>query len=165
MSPTIPTRSPRRLVRFCLNRCLQCCALACICLLPAARAQGARAPSAFEMEQGARGALNTLIVAYAGNQPMLAEPMLDEAMIGRQVLLDQMRTSLNQQAQIQVSLRDVRSSIGDNVVAVTFSWEKRFLQIPAMTPVLRSGRAVFMWQRSAQGWRLVGISGDSPFAL
>jgi len=150
----------RRLARL----CLQCCAWAWICLLQGAHAQAA-APSAFEMEQGARGALNTLIVAYAGNQPLLAEPMLDEAMIGRQVLLDQMRISLNQQTQIQVSLRDVRSSIGDNVVAVSFSWEKRFLQIPAMTPVLRSGRAIFMWQRTAQGWRLIGISGDSPFAL
>jgi hypothetical protein len=119
--------------------------------------------SANELEQGARGAQNAMFAAYSGGQPMIAANTLDFAMIGRQVLADQIVASASQQAQIQINQTDVTLSIGDNVVSVNFNWEKRFLAQPALTPELRSGRAVFMWQRGTQGWRLVGVSGESPF--
>lgn len=120
--------------------------------------------SADALEQGARAAQNAMFAAYSGGQAMIAANTLDFAMIGRQVLADQIVSSASQQAQIQINQTDVKSSIGDGVVSINFNWEKRFLVQPALTPELRSGRAIFMWQRGTQGWRLVGVSGESPFA-
>ena len=132
--------------------------------LQLAGAQGAEAMSAPQLAQGARGALDSLLADYAGGRPQQAEMMFDAAMIGRQVLADQMRVSLNTQTQVKITLRDAQSTVGDDVVLLSVNWEKRFLLQPAMTPGLRSGRAVFMWQRGRDGWRLIGLSGDSPFA-
>lgn len=129
-----------------------------------ARPSSAAGQSINTLEVGARTAQNAMFAAYSGGQAMIAANTLDSAMIGRQVLGDQIVSSANQQAQIQINQTDVTLSIGDDVVSINFNWEKRFLVQPALTPGLRSGRAAFMWQRGAQGWRLVGVSGDSPFA-
>jgi len=161
--------------RLCLARrwvtragaALGACCLLVLAYIPAqpACAQGApQALSAPQLAQGARGALDALLAAYTSGQTQQAEMMLDIAMIGRQVLADQMRVSLAQHSQMRMTLRDAQSTVGDDVVLLSVNWEKRFLLLPAQSPGLRTGHAVFMWQRGRDGWRLIGLSGDSPFA-
>ena len=142
------------------------CLLLALAFTPArpARAQSDQGMSAPQLAQGARGALDALLAAYTSGQTQQAETMLDIAMIGRQVLADQMRLSLSQHTQMRMTLRDAQSTVGDDVVLLSVNWEKRFLLLPAQSPGLRTGHAVFMWQRGRDGWRLIGLSGDSPFA-
>jgi len=133
---------------------------------PAVQAQPAAAPaqSAQQLTQAAHDALDAMLADYASGQPLQAQNALDAAMIGRQGLADQMRVSLSQEVQVRVNLRDIEASVNAGTVVISANWERRFLRLPGMAPALRSGRAVFMWQLRREGWRLTGLSGDSPFA-
>jgi len=112
----------------------------------------------------ARAALDALLSAYAGGQLVDAEARLEPSMIGRQILIEQMRQSTVQQKQIRLLLRDTQATLGSgDVVLIVTAWEKRFLLVPALAPTLRSGRSTFLLQRDGDGWKLVGQSGDSPF--
>lgn len=153
-STTMPSKIMRRLL------------LVFIFILGTSFEVQARSPapaSTSEAQQEAIGALETLLSAYAEGNIAKAEGQIDPAMIGFQVLVEAMKTSVAQQKQIRVWLRDTNSLAGDGIVVIKTGWEKRFLSGPSLTPALRSGKANFMFRKSQDGWRLIGASGNNVF--
>ncbi|MDB5966520.1 MAG: hypothetical protein JWQ72_3020 [Polaromonas sp.] len=134
--------------------------LAAPALLRAA-AKGPVLPAEQSEAAQALAALRLFFATYAeGNQAQL-ELMVEPEMIGYSRLVDAARQAASGQKQIRVALFDVRTQVADGAVFVHARWEKRFVRLPAQ-PVLKAGRAMFTMKRSAAGWRLAGLDGDSP---
>jgi hypothetical protein len=85
-------------------------------------------------------------------------------MIGFGVLMQKVHDSIAAQKQIRIALKDLQTTVGPDAAFVRVSWEKRFLALPAMTAVLRSGSCILVFQRDGANWRLAGITGDNLFA-
>lgn len=112
----------------------------------------------------ALAALEGILAAYSEGQALRAEAMVEPAMIGRQQLIDAMRLSIAQQKQIRISLHDTQMVNGDDVVVLRTGWDKRYLTLPDMAPMVRKGQTLFLMQLTKQGWKLAGQSGDNLFA-
>jgi hypothetical protein len=123
-----------------------------------------KSASSNSQEQAARETLEKLIHAYESGESITADPYLDPAMVGTQVLLENIRDTQAQQKQIRVILKDTQTAASADVVIFTSRWEKRYLALPGMTPKLATGTASLMMSYSAAGWRLSGMTGDNLFA-
>lgn len=110
-------------------------------------------------------ALEEIFTAYSEGNTLRAEAIVDSTMIGRQQLIDAMRLSISQQKQIRVSLYDVQTVMGNDVVVIRTGWSKHYLTLPNMVPNIRKGQTIFLMQLTKEGWRVVGQSGDNIFAL
>ena len=123
---------------------------------------GAGAPH-YVSTQVAMAELGELLAAYSAGNTALAETMVLVSMIGRQQLFDAMRASLALQKQIRISLRDPRFANTDSVIIIQTNWDKRYLTLPTLAPKLQSGSSSFVMQKTPDGWRLAGLSGDNIF--
>lgn len=124
-----------------------------------------RSASSAGMEQAARETLEKLIHAYESGEPITADPYLDPAMVGTQVLLENIRDTQAQQKQMRVVLKDVKTVVSADLVIFTAKWEKRYLTLRGMAPRLVTGAASWtMRDVGGAGWRLSGIAGDNVFA-
>lgn len=112
----------------------------------------------------ALAALEGIFAAYSDGQALRAEAMMEPAMIGHQQLIDAMRLSISRQKQVRISLHDTKMVTGNDVVVIHTGWDKRYLALPGMDPMVRRGQTIFLMQLTKQGWKLAGQSGDNIFA-
>jgi hypothetical protein len=136
----------------------------CSSLVASTKPVVTKSASSNSMEQAAKEAMGKLIRAYESGEPITADPYLDPAMVGTQVLLENIRDTQTQQKQIRIALKDMQTAVSAGMVIFTVKWEKRYLALPAMTPKLATGTASLMMSYSAAGWRLSGMTGDNLFA-
>lgn len=114
--------------------------------------------------QPALTALNEIIAAYSQNNINRVESIIDPAMIGRTQLLESMRTSLNQEKQIQIELRNIETVNSNNLIVIRTGWEKRYLKLPSMNGAIAQGQSIFMMQLFNTQWKLAAQSGDNIFS-
>jgi len=124
-----------------------------------------RAPLDTTDIQSARNALDLLLSAFSASLPSEAEKLLDPQMIGYSRVMDGVRDIGIQHRQLRVSLSDVHTQAMDDVVIIQARWETRSVQVPAMTPIRRSGTCVFVMRHEGAAWKLTALSGDNPFGL
>jgi hypothetical protein len=123
------------------------------------------APAGAKDIRQAQAALRSLVVAYTAGKPADMEALVSPAMIGYAAIVDGARQA-SLQKQLRLTLSDLRAqpSADATLVLVQARWEKRFVRLPAGVQVRKSGSAVFTLQRTEDGWKLSGLSGDNPFA-
>lgn len=133
-----------------------------------AQAQGskpAEVPVADLAEAGrAQQALEDFIRAYETGNIGLLRSKLDPAMIGYQRFIDGMIQDGNRLKQIRIHLLDTQTLAGPDVAMIQTSWEKRFLSATSLQPDLNTGKSQFLLHRGKDGWRVVAVGGDNPFA-
>lgn len=133
-----------------------------------AQAQGskpAEVPVADLAEAGrAQQALEEFIRAYETGNIGLLRSRLDPAMIGYQRFIDGMIQDGNRLKQIRIHLLDTQTLAGPDVAMIQTSWEKRFLSVTSLQPDLNTGKSQFLLHRGKDGWRVVAVGGDNPFA-
>ena len=114
--------------------------------------------------KSALNALDKIFAAYSKNDISSVESLIDPEMIGRQQLLESMRTTLNSEKQIQIELRNTETITGKNIIVVRTGWDKRFLKVPNMAAAKVEGQTVFMMQFINNEWKLAAQSGDNIFS-
>jgi hypothetical protein len=139
-------------------------AFAAASLVSSAFADQAASAAQAKGSEGVERALKELIAAYENADANGVEAHLDPTMIGFGVLMQKVHDSIAAQKQIRIALKDLQTTVGPDAALVRVSWEKRFLALPAMTAVLRSGSCILVFQRDGANWRLAGITGDNLFA-
>jgi len=130
------------------------------CAAQPAQQQAAIIPPAAD----ALAALEGILAAYAEGQTLHVETKVEPAMIGYQQWIDAMRLSHAQQKQIRIALHDTQVVNGSDTVTIRSAWDKRYLSLPELSPVLRKGQSVFLMQLTQDGWKLAAQSGDNLFA-
>ena len=110
-------------------------------------------------------ALQNLLISYAQSNYGQVESLVDVTMIGRQELVEGIRTASMKEAQIKVTLENtVTHEVGKDVVVVKTDWEKKYMKLPSRTEESKRGHSLFFMQKNQKNWKLVGQSGDNLFA-
>lgn len=137
----------------------------CACATPDKTAASVySSASNLAMQSDAKQMLITMLNQYAQGEISLAQQWLEEDMMGRQVIIDNMQQSHTQQKQIELKLSDTTMAQTNDTVMIQITWEKRFLRIPTMQAQLKQGKTQFLLTSKHAIWKLVGMSGDNVFA-
>jgi hypothetical protein len=121
--------------------------------------------ASLEKAPAARQALERALQGYGQENLKPLETMLPPRFVGRSLLLDSARSTFNEQKQIRITLSDVRYSAGDmppGSVLVSARWEKRFVKLPGLVPVLESGTLQASLHLEAGEWLIDALSPDNP---
>lgn len=149
----------------CLWMALVSLALLALCACATPNQSAVYAPvSNLAMQNEAKQALITMLNQYAQGKIGLAQQWLEDGMIARQVIVDNMQQSHTQQKQIELKLSDITMAQTNDIVMIQATWEKQFLWTLTMQAQLKQGKTQFLFTRKQAVWKLVGMSGDQVFA-
>lgn len=114
---------------------------------------------------GAQAAFEAALRGYEQENLKPLEALLPPRFIGRGLLLDAARNTLNEQKQIRITLAEARVAGSADGAQVTLlaSWDKRFLKWPGLTPAAESGALQALLRLEAGQWQLESLSADNPF--
>ncbi len=91
--------------------------------------------------------------------------MVEPSMIGYQEFIDGFNLAKVQKKEIRIQFLNKKlTEVGDTVVVIETSWEKRFLKVPQMVEGKTNGQSLFFIHKVNNQWRVVGQSGDHLFA-
>jgi len=113
--------------------------------------------------RAAAQALDALLRAYEQGDLAGVRNFLDPGFIGYQLFLDGVQRDLHAQRLIRVHLEQPRITAGVDVAVIQAAWTKRFFDAATFRPELRTGQLTVLMHRTASGWQLGAIHGDSPF--
>jgi hypothetical protein len=113
----------------------------------------------------ARLALDRLVAAYERSDVAALRSVLDPGFLGIQRFIDSAQLDFHANRLLRIHFSMPRTTIGPDVVVLQIDWEKRFVDAETFQPGATSGRMTVLMHRTAAGWRLAALHGDSPFAL
>jgi hypothetical protein len=88
---------------------------------------------------------------------------MDPSMIGYQKILNDIGKETNECKQMQVTILDTKIQTGPDITSITFTWEKRCLLLPSMTPQFFTGQSTVLMHLGANGWTYAALTGAKLF--
>ncbi len=91
------------------------------------------------------------------------EGHLDKSMVGYSVLVQYAMDLSTKFKDVRFLLKEPQILAAKDATVITVPWERRALQLPKLTPELRTGRASILLHRVGNDWLLAGVAGDNLF--
>lgn len=109
-------------------------------------------------------AMRAFIESYEAGDLGAIQSRLDPAMPGYQRFIDSLMRDFAIQKQIRIFVKDMTAQCGPDLVNLTLTWEKRFLDLLTFQPGFFKGQVSILMQRDGANWRPSAFAGDNPFA-
>jgi hypothetical protein len=129
----------------------------------AERQRAARLP-ACDGESAPARVLEEFIRAFEMGNLALIRERVDPMMPGYQRFMDEVQQDINNLKQLRLFIKDVNVQCGPDLTVISFTWEKRYLELLTFDPRLVTGRGQILFHRAADNWRIAAVSGANPFA-
>jgi hypothetical protein len=113
----------------------------------------------------ARWALDQLVAAYERSDVTALRSLLDPGFLSYQRFIDGAQLDFHTNRLLRIHFGIPRTTIGQDVAVLQLDWEKRFVDAETFKPRSTSGRLTILMHRTAAGWRLAALHGESPFEL
>jgi|GEM_PF-1870163 len=109
-------------------------------------------------------ALTDILTAFENSDAAKVEAGIEPSMVGLTMLLNAVQDAHVQQQSLRIHLRDIEVTAGKDIVVITAHWEKRYLTIGRVKPILVEGVATFVFRQTDLRWKLSGMTGANLFA-
>jgi hypothetical protein len=110
-------------------------------------------------------ALDQLIAAYERSDVTALRSLLDPGFLGYQRFINGAQLDFHTNRLLRIHFGIPRTTTGRDVAVLQLDWEKRFVDAETFKPRSTSGHLTVLLHRTAAGWRLAALHGESPFEM